>query len=92
MPEEKEIGGVLCSEVLAELSRYLDGALTDARTAQLQQHLEGCEHCSRFGTRFSAALGHFKERLGPSGEGTVALDAEVSERLAARLASLTEES
>lgn len=34
-----------CADAVAELFTYLDGALTDARRALIQAHLDGCAPC-----------------------------------------------
>ena len=34
-----------CSETLHELYHFLDGELTDAKRAHIQQHLEDCPPC-----------------------------------------------
>ena len=56
MAIEREVAGVRCSEVLAELSEYLDGELSEPRRNQLQAHLQGCEVCERFGGQFSDSI------------------------------------
>jgi anti-sigma factor RsiW len=40
------IAGVRCRAVLAELSEYIDGALSANRVATLQAHLNGCDPVS----------------------------------------------
>ena len=51
------VAGVPCREVLADLSDFLDGALSDERVGQLQAHLGGCDNCARFGGRVAQTLG-----------------------------------
>jgi anti-sigma factor RsiW len=81
MAIEREIAGIRCGEVLAELSDYLDGELAPERRAQVDGHLQGCDVCERFGSRFSTALRAIRQSgLGPTGE-----EPAVYERLQARL-------
>ncbi len=81
MAVEREIAGIRCGEVLAELSDYLDGELAPARRTQVDAHLLGCDACERFGSRFSAALRAIRQSgSGPSGD-----EPGVYERLGARL-------
>ncbi len=56
MAVEREVAGVRCGEVLADLSEYLDGELPAERRAQLEAHLRGCTVCERFGGSFSTAI------------------------------------
>ena len=56
MAVEREVAGLRCGEVLADLSEYLDGELPAERRAQLDAHLRGCDVCERFGGTFSSAI------------------------------------
>jgi len=56
MAVEREVAGVRCGEVLADLSDYLDVELPAERRAQLEAHLRGCTVCERFGGSFSTAI------------------------------------
>lgn len=49
MTDERDVGGVTCSQVLAGLSDYLDDELEPAARARVELHLRGCERCLRFG-------------------------------------------
>lgn len=51
------VAGVPCRDVLADLSDFLDGALSDDRVEQLQAHLRGCDNCARFGGHIALTLG-----------------------------------
>ncbi|MFN8980600.1 MAG: anti-sigma factor family protein [Gemmatimonadaceae bacterium] len=55
------VAGVRCREVLADLSDYLDGALTPARVRELQAHLGACDRCARFGGQVAAVLQQLRE-------------------------------
>ncbi len=76
------VAGVRCREVLAELSDYLDGALTAERVGVLQAHLAGCDRCTRFGGEVSGVLAALRS----GAAGAPELAPHTSERLHARLA------
>jgi anti-sigma factor RsiW len=60
---EREVAGLLCSQVLAVLSQYLDGEL-DAETARrLEAHVMDCDLCRKFGREFLAVLSSLREKL-----------------------------
>lgn len=61
MPVEREVAGLRCGEVLAELSGFLDGDLDALRRSQLEAHLQGCDACTRFGADFATAVGALKQ-------------------------------
>lgn len=79
--DEKIVGGISCSQVLARLSDYLDGELEDATRLQLEEHLRGCDGCARFGGQFRATVQALRARLAtPEG-----LPASVRARLRAAM-------
>lgn len=63
MKGERLVGGLRCSEVLQELSDYLDGALEMQRLNQVEDHLRGCDLCERFGGEMSATVRALREQL-----------------------------
>ena len=63
MREEKVVGGISCSQVLAELSDYLDDDLPSAARAQVEDHLRGCEGCARFGGEFQGTVRALRAHL-----------------------------
>ncbi|MFN7953742.1 MAG: zf-HC2 domain-containing protein [bacterium] len=79
---ERIVAGLACSDVLANLSRYLDRELPLDQSQRLEAHVRGCEWCERFGERFAAVVGALKRELAEPEP----LDPAVSQRLAARLA------
>ncbi len=81
------VAGVRCRDVLAELSDYLDGALSHDRVATLQAHLAGCDRCRRFGGEVAVVLAML--RAGASEAPALAPD--TSARLHARLAAVMQE-
>jgi anti-sigma factor (TIGR02949 family) len=78
---DRSVAGITCREVLADLSAFLDGELTDARVAQLRAHLAGCRECDRFGGAVGAIVAALRRDLARPD----ALDAAVADRLAERL-------
>ncbi len=81
------IAGIRCREVLADLSEFVDGALSSTRIVALQAHLAECDRCTRFGgdvVRLLTAL-----RAGLSAPPL--LSHESSQRLHARLAEVMRE-
>jgi len=65
---DRLVAGIRCRDVLADLSEYLDGELSPTRVAQIEQHLEGCDHCERFGGEFASVVTALKGVICPSGE------------------------
>jgi anti-sigma factor RsiW len=57
MDDNRLVGGLWCSQVLAGLSEYLDGELNPETVAMVEQHLTGCSNCQRFGADMAAMLG-----------------------------------
>jgi len=76
MKGEFTVAGVTCSEVLADLSSFVDGDLPAERVAQLKAHVAGCDVCERFGGDFTAAIAALRSMGTPA-----PLDAEVAARL-----------
>lgn len=84
MATERRVAGLLCSEVLAELSEYLEGELPAARVAQIEAHLAGCDWCERFGREFASTVAELRSRL----KEPEPLSAELEAKLAAQLKAL----
>lgn len=82
MPTDRRVAGLFCSEVLGDLSAYLDGELGPAQRAAIEEHLAGCDVCERFGGEFSAAVAGLRRELAGGGDH----DASALTRLHARLA------
>lgn len=78
---DRSVAGIRCTEVLEDLSDYLDGELPDERVARIEAHLAGCDWCERFGGDFGAAIRALRQRLGAA----QAPPPEVHERLHERL-------
>lgn len=60
---DRSVAGIRCTEVLADLSDYLDGELPDEQAARIEGHLAGCDWCERFGGDFGAAVRALRQRL-----------------------------
>ena len=78
MSENRNVGGLFCFDVLAQLSDYVDGELPAADKAKIEAHLAGCDACTKFGGEFGAVVNALREK---------ALVAEPSEALRVRLRS-----
>lgn len=78
---DRLVAGISCREVLADLSDFIDDALSPERVARLQAHISECDTCARFGGTVTQALRLLREG-GPVG---VALPDEARARLRARL-------
>ena len=63
MREDRLVAGLWCSEVLARLSDYLDDELSAEERARVEDHLRGCEACTRFGGEFSRTVGALRHHL-----------------------------
>ena len=61
---ERTVAGIRCRDVLADLSLYLDGELADARRAQLEAHVSGCDACTRMGGEVGALVAALRDKLG----------------------------
>lgn len=77
MKGERELAGLRCSEVLAQLSAYLDGELDAATRSKIEAHVDACDQCERFGGAFAATIQALRQRLGAA----PAAPTEVSARL-----------
>jgi anti-sigma factor RsiW len=77
MPDlDREVAGLSCRDVLADLSELLDGLLPDSRVAAIHAHLAGCETCARFGGSVGEIVAALRaERARDSMLGREALDA-----------------
>ena len=62
-PDERTVAGLTCSEVLSDLSAYLDHELPPERVADLEAHVSACNVCASFGASFAQLLGQVRERL-----------------------------
>ena len=56
MKGEARVGGLLCSEVLAVLSEYIDGQLDEPTRNKVEAHVAICAVCERFGGSVGASV------------------------------------
>lgn len=82
LPGEREVAGLRCIEVLAALSDYLDGALSEAEVQRMKAHVAQCQWCERFGGSFGEAVRALRVALMEPEP----LPSDVRTRLNARLA------
>jgi anti-sigma factor RsiW len=59
--KERDVGGLCCSEVLENLSEYVDANLDAATRAKVEEHLKACPECERFGAGFGAMVMTLRE-------------------------------
>jgi anti-sigma factor RsiW len=83
MAANKQVGSLWCTDVLALLGDYVDGDLDAPQRAAVEQHLAGCEECTRFGGEFGAVVQAVRGRLKVADA-----PAEVAARLDAALAKV----
>ena len=81
MAEDRLVGSLRCSEVLARLSEYIDGELGAESVAAIHEHVGGCTVCERFGGRFSSAVATMRRTLGAPVSVDEALVARLRQRL-----------
>lgn len=81
MDGERIVAGISCSDVLGDLSDYLDDQLPPERRDQIDAHLRACATCERFGGEFGAAIAAMRRALARPEP----LDGEVAARLDRRL-------
>lgn len=79
--QDRKVGSLRCSEVLARLSEYIDGELPPETVAAIHEHVGGCTVCEQFGGRFSRAVATMRRTLGAP----VAIDEALVARLRERL-------
>jgi anti-sigma factor (TIGR02949 family) len=61
MPDlHRIVAGLSCGEVLDLLSDYVDGDLPPQTVARVRAHVEGCDHCERFGGTFGALVSRLR--------------------------------
>lgn len=63
LPGERLVGSLTCSQVLAELSAYLDGDLDPTRRGQVETHVAACQACATFGAGIARLLAEVRLRM-----------------------------
>lgn len=72
-------GGLSCSQVLAQLSDFLDGELAPPARAAIEAHVQQCVRCAQFGGAVAAVLQGLRRQVG--GGAVAGLDAQAAGRL-----------
>lgn len=62
-PDERVVAGLSCSDVMADLSAYLDRELDGDRARQLEAHVADCHLCASFGAAFAGLIDQVRSRL-----------------------------
>jgi anti-sigma factor RsiW len=55
-PQLRRRPDLACQEVVELVTAYLEDALTARRRAQVQSHLDACEHCSQYLDQIRATI------------------------------------
>ncbi len=64
MPDlDRVVAGLSCREVLELLADYVDEGLSPETVAGVRAHLEGCDHCLRFGGAYGALVQRLRHGL-----------------------------
>lgn len=80
-PCDRNVAGLTCSDVMADLSLYLDHDLSAGRALQIEAHVSECQQCASFGAAFAGLISQVRERLREPDP----VPADVESRLRARL-------
>ncbi len=64
-PDEREVAGMTCSQVMAALSDYAAGEVPADLRARIEGHVAACRQCARFGAGFVALLDGMRRHLAP---------------------------
>jgi anti-sigma factor RsiW len=83
-PDERQVAGLRCSEVMEDLSAYLERELPPARARAIEAHVAECRRCALFGAGFAALIDQIHATLAEPDP----VPAEVEARLHASLGRL----
>jgi len=62
-PDEREVAGLTCAQVMAALSDYAEGDVPADLRARVEAHVAGCRQCEQFGAGFTALLAGMRREL-----------------------------
>lgn len=62
-PEERDVAGLTCAQVMASLSAYVDGDVPADLRARIEAHVADCRQCERFGAEFVRLLAAMRRQL-----------------------------
>ena len=78
---DRSVAGIRCTEVLDDLSDYLDGELSGDEARRIEAHLQGCDWCERFGGDFAEVVTALRSRLGAAPDPPGDVHARLMDRL-----------
>ena len=62
-PDEREVAGLTCAQVMHALSDYAEGDVPADLRARIETHVAGCRQCEQFGAGFAALLAGMRRQL-----------------------------
>jgi hypothetical protein len=62
-PDEREVAGLTCAQVMHALSDYAEGDVPADLRARIEAHVAGCRQCEQFGSGFTALLAGMRRAL-----------------------------
>lgn len=62
-PDEREVAGLTCAQVMAALSDYAEGEVPAEVRARIEAHVAACRQCEQFGAAFTALLAGMRREL-----------------------------
>jgi predicted anti-sigma-YlaC factor YlaD len=62
-PDEREVAGLTCAEVMHALSDYAEGDVPADLRVRIEAHVAGCRQCEEFGAAFTALLAGMRRQL-----------------------------
>lgn len=62
-PGEREVAGLTCSAVMAALSEFVEGGLSQQRRAHIEAHVAECDWCRQFGEDFVRLLEAMRRQM-----------------------------
>lgn len=74
------VGGLSCPQVLERLADYIDGDIDAGTKAAIEEHLRGCDECTKFGGEYNEVVKGLRKQLGAD-EGVPATAADRLDRL-----------